>query len=106
MTRPPSKINIRHVRNVDGAVLPFSVRRPKGGRWATFDATGEQIGGAFAHEVDALDMCERLEMAARMKKRKCLCCETIFWSEGPHHRTCGCLSEAGASMDEVYSVAR
>lgn len=63
-------------------------RHPTLSLHAVFD--GELRVSGWTHLADAERKLERkrAEAAGKFRKRKCLCCDEVFESEGPHHRLC------------------
>ena len=49
---------------------------------------GVEVLGPFYDHRRAEEACDQLIKKSKMKKRKCLCCPTVFMSEGAHHRMC------------------
>ncbi len=79
---------------------PVFTVEPNGGCWAVC-RDGEML---FALSTQALAEMkrEKLERAARRKRRPCITCGGVFLSDGPHHRMCkGCRAWAS----DVYQGA-
>ena len=85
------------------APSPFEVRRvtsPVPG-YAVFSRDGGRCSGV----VDSPDSAQerltvlenRVRRASRLRRIPCLCCQTVFSSEGPHNRMCDpCRQTANA----------
>lgn len=65
-----------------------------GTKYIVVDAEGRQCSGLGQRDA-IVRMMERMERAAKLTPRPCLCCGATFASEGAHHRMCGpCRSDA------------
>lgn len=61
---------------------------------------GVQVGGWGTVE-QAMARLGHFKQSGRYRNRKCMCCATVFYSEGPHHRTCHRCRHVGASAETV-----
>ena len=65
----------------------FRIEQVRGG-YVIVDADGMRRSGVYADLDRAQTRQESLERHARPIRRPCLCCQDIFYSEGPHNRLC------------------
>lgn len=80
-----------------GIVPTFTVER-EGYGWAVCKdgvPIKRPASEALAHEIR-----EKLERKARSTKRACMCCRTVFLSEGPHNRLCNRCRHLGANAED------
>lgn len=65
---------------------------PVGDCFAVKDADGETVGGPFVKRERAAQKLRQLNKRdpeqPETAKRKCMCCPTMFRSQGAHHRMC------------------
>lgn len=78
--------------------------------WAVVDADGVLITGPLVHKSYAQGLARELDASlseVRPKnERKCLCCPTMFLSEGPHNRLCDGCRRQGSNEMTPNSFAR
>jgi hypothetical protein len=69
--------------------MSLSVRAYRYG-YAVFegDTPISGIGSLFATQRRRDEIAATRAKAAKVRRRKCLCCEAEVLSEGPHHRLC------------------
>lgn len=58
---------------------------------------GRPLGPIRSSMLQAWAVVERLEQTARIRQRRCLCCNTQFASEGPHNRLCDRCRQQGSA---------
>lgn len=66
--------------------------------WEVVDRAGRVVGSVTTKEL-ALNKVDALVRQARLRRRPCLTCGTVFQSEGAHNRLC--LSCRGRSAVDV-----
>jgi hypothetical protein len=47
-----------------------------------------RVSAFFCDQDHALNRLDKMLKAERIKERKCMCCQTVFRSEGIHNRLC------------------
>lgn len=79
---------------------PLTVRCLARRSYMVFDAAGAAVSQEYWTKADAEAAKDRLNRAAQMKNRPCICCRKNFLSEGAHNRMCSACRHGNSELHQ------